>query len=87
MRFCSITVLVFITILTDLPTASSKAGVSDKHINNAIRRAVNDGFTITKDDKDFFENIIRDEYSSSVESGRVNEDPRIVDGEEAALGT
>ena len=85
-RFSPITVLVFITLATDLPTATSRSRISDEHINNAIRRAVNDGFTITKDDKEFFENIIRDEYSSNTESGGVIEDPRIVDGEEAALG-
>ena len=85
-RFSLITVLVFITLATDLPTATSTPRISDEHINNAIRRAVNEGFTITKDDKEFFENIIRDEYSSSTESGGVIEDPRIVDGEEAALG-
>ena len=86
LRFFPITVLVFITLATDLPTATSRTRISDEHINNAIRRAVNDGFTITKDDKEFFENIIRDEYSSNTESGGVIEDPRIVDGEEAALG-
>ena len=85
-RFSPITVLVVITLATHLPTATSRTRISDEHINNAIRRAVNDGFTITKDDKEFFENIIRDEYSSNTESGGVIEDPRIVDGEEAALG-
>ena len=85
-RVSPITVLVFITLATALPTATSTARISDEHINNAIRRAVNDGFTITKDDKEFFESIIRNEYSSNTESGGVIEDPRIVDGEEAALG-
>ena len=85
-RLSPITVLVFITLATDLPTTTSTARISDEHINDSIRRAVNDGFTITKDDKEFFESIIRNEYSSNTESGGVIEDPRIVDGEEAALG-
>jgi len=78
--------MVFITLATDLPTETITARISDEHINDSIRRAVNDGFTITKDDKEFFESIIRNEYSSHTESGGVIEDPRIVDGEEAALG-
>ena len=85
-RFSLFTVLGFITLATDLPTATSTSRISAEHINNAIRRAVNDGFTITKDDKEFFENILRDENSSNIESGGVVEDPRIVDGEEAELG-
>ena len=78
--------MMFINLATNLPTATSSARIFDEHINNVIRRAVNDGFTITKDDKEFFESIIRNEYSSNTESGGVIEDPRIVDGEEAALG-
>ena len=76
--------LALIILVTTFPNSISKPQeLSDDIINNKIRRSVNDGFTITKEDKEYFERMISD---IDVEDGEVKEEARIVKGQEAKLG-
>ena len=73
---CALTIFI-----TECPKATSEKPTSEWNVNNEIRRQVNDGFTITKKDKEFFEQMNDGSKMTSVE------EPRIVKGEEAGLGT
>ena len=53
---------------------------------NEMIRDVNDGFTITKEDKDYFSKMNSDDGLDNLESKEVEEDLRIVKGTEAKLG-
>ena len=79
--------LALIILVTTFPNSISKPQeLSDDIINNKIRRSVNDGFTITKEDKEYFERLISDNDVDNVEAGEVKEEVRIVKGQEAKLG-
>lgn len=77
----SYAILAITVFLTQFSYSSSKPGLSDEEINNAIRNAVNDGFTIAKEDKEYFNEIIAKTESSDDFDG----DLRIVAGQDAQL--
>ena len=80
--FNSYAILALVLFVVQFPHSSSKPGASDEAINNAIQDAVNDGFTITKEDKEYFDNIIK----NSKDSDEFDGDLRIVSGEDTELG-
>jgi len=61
------------------PCSLSKPGLSEDNVNAAIRDAVNEGFTITKEDKEYL-----DMFSESNDD--FDGDLRIVEGVDAKLG-
>ena len=81
-NFYSYAILALVLFVVQFPFSSSKPGASDEAINNAIQDAVNDGFTITKEDKEYFDNIIK----NSKDSDEFDGDLRIVSGEDTELG-
>ena len=81
-NFNSYAILALVLFVVQLPHSSSKPSASDEAINNEIQDAVNDGFTITKEDKEYFDNIIK----SSKDSNEFDGDLRIVSGEDTELG-
>ena len=75
-------IFILIIFATELPMIASKAPVSGGVDDNEIRREVNDGFTITKKDKDFFEQM-----NNNIRLSTPHPLPgRIVAGQEASLG-
>jgi len=79
-RFCFTAIFALTIFVTELPTSRSKAHVSEWVDDNEIRREVNDGFTITKEDKDFFEQMNNDIRMTTARPAR------IVAGQDATLG-
>ena len=77
----SYAILAITVFLTQFACSSSKPGFSDEEINNAIRNAVNDGFTIAKEDKEYFNEMIAKTDSPDDFDG----DLRIVAGQDAQL--
>ena len=77
----SFAILAITVFLTQFAYSSSKPGFSDEEINSAIRNAVNDGFTIAKEDKEYFNEIMAKTESSDDFDG----DLRIVAGQDAQL--
>ena len=75
-----IVIFALIIFVAEFPTITSNAHASESIDDNEIRREVNDGFTITKEDKDFFENMNNGIRMTTIRPGR------IVAGEEATLG-
>ena len=84
LRVSSIAILNLIIFVNDLPNTHSKAHNSNEAIHTEIVRAVNDGFTINQEDKDYLEDMNRRTRLDSADSDDV--DMRIVDGEESKLG-
>ena len=58
-----------------------------KRVNYETMRSVNDGFTVTKEDKDYFEARINSSQVSTAETIEPKVDLRIVQGRSANLGT
>merc|ERR1712226_1713428 len=58
-KFYHYAVLALVLYVIQLPCSLSKPSVSEDNINDAIRDAVNDGFTITREDKDDFDGDLR----------------------------
>ena len=81
-NFNSYAILALVLFVVQFPFSSSKPGASDEAINNAIQDAVNDGFTITKEDKEYFDNIIK----NSKDFDEFDGDLRIVSGGDTELG-
>ena len=81
-NFYSYAILALVLFVVQFPHSLSKPGASDEAINNAIRDTVNDGFTIAKEDKEYFDNIIK----NSKDSDEFDGDLRIVSGEDTELG-
>ena len=77
----SYAILAITIFLTQFLYSSSKPDLSDEEINSAIRNAVNDGFTIAKEDKEYFNEIMAKTESSDDFDG----DLRIVAGQDAQL--
>lgn len=79
--------LALVIFVTAFPNSISKPQEpSDDVLNNEIRRSVNDGFTITSEDKEYFERTINDIQGENRKEGDAKEEVRIVDGQEAKLG-
>ena len=81
-NFNSYAILALTIFLSHFALSSSKQSLSDENINNAIQNLVNDGFTFTKEDKEYFENIVENDDNFEDFDG----DLRIVSGENAQLG-
>jgi hypothetical protein len=77
--------LIFITEFQH--SLSKPQKFSGELLNNEIRRSVNDGFTVTKEDKDYFETMINSVQVNKSETNEHNDDLRIVQGRAANLGT
>ena len=84
LRVSSIAILNLIFFVNELPNTQSKAYNSNESIHTEIVRAVNDGFTINQEDKDYLEDMNRRIRLNSADSDDV--DMRIVDGQESKLG-
>ena len=80
LRFCLTAIFALFIFVTEFPTITSKEHVSEWIDDNEIRREVNDGFTITKEDKDFFEHLNNDIRMTTTRP------VRIVAGKDARLG-
>merc|ERR1711894_854776 len=84
LRVSSIAILNLIIFVNELPNTQSKAYNSNEAIHTEIVRAVNDGFTINQEDKDYLGDMNRRIRLESADSDDV--DMRIVDGQESKLG-
>ena len=82
LRFVLTANFVLTIFVTQFPTITSKEHASEWIDDNEIRREVNDGFTITEQDKDFFE-----DKTNNIRMTTMRPLPgRIVAGEDANLG-
>ena len=72
-------ILALVLNVIQFPCSLSKPGLSEDNVNAAIRDAVNEGFTITKEDKEYL-----DMFSESNDD--FDGDLRIVEGVDAKLG-
>ena len=81
-NFNSYAILALTIFLSHFAFSSSKPGLSDENINTEIQNLVNDGFTLTREDKEYFDNIIK----NSKDSDEFDGDLRIVSGEDTELG-
>ena len=81
-NFNSYAILALTIFLSHFALSSSKQGLSDENINTEIQNLVNDGFTLTREDKEYFDNIVENAENADDFDG----DLRIVSGEDTQLG-